>query len=98
MEISIQDIVQNASMQVRAVKASDIIAKHGDNTIVLFEIGNTYETYNDNAEQVHTHCKFPIIHFGNIAHLDFRKTCESWVFPKLIRAGFKICIMEKGTF
>lgn len=98
MEISIQDTVQHAGLQVRAVKASEIIAKHGINTIVLFEIGNTYEAYNENAEQLHTICKFPIIHYGNLATLDFKKDCESWVFPKMIRAGFKLCIMEKGTF
>lgn len=98
MEISIQDIAQNAGMQVRAKKASDIIATHGENTIVLFEIGDTYETYNDNAEQVHTICKFPIIHYGKLPYLDFKKSCEDWVFPKLVREGFKICIFQKGTF
>lgn len=98
MEISIQEIVQNAGMQVRAVKASDIIAKHGENTIVLFEIGDTYETYNDNAELIHKYCKFPVIYCGHIAHLDFRKDCKFWVIPKMIKAGYKFCIMEKGTF
>lgn len=98
MEISIKDIVQNAGMQERAIKASDMIAQYGDNTIVLFEIGDMYETYNDNAEQIHTICKIPIIHYGNLPYLDFKKTNEDWVFPKMIRRGFKISIMTKGTF
>ena len=81
-------------MMVRAQKAEDIRTKSGENTIVLFGIGNTYEAYNESAEELHTICKFPIIHFGKIAHLDFKKDCDFWVFPKMVREGFKICIIE----
>lgn len=98
MEIKFQEIVQHAGMQERAVKAKEIIAKYGESTIVLFEVGDTYETYNENAEEVHTECKFPLNHYGNIAHLDFPKSCSNWVFPKMVRAGFKICIMEEETY
>lgn len=85
-------------MQERAVKAKEIIAKYGESTIVLFEVGDTYETYNENAEQVHTECKLPLNHYGNIAHLYFPKTRDGWVFRKMIRAGFKICILEEETY
>lgn len=94
MEAIIQDIFEHGTMQMRATQASDIMLKHGANTIVLFHIGNTYETYNDNAEQVHKVCKFPIIYYGKIAHLDFKDSCDFWVFPKMVREGFKICIIE----
>lgn len=96
MEMNIQN--QNASIQARAAMASDIIAKHGRNTIVLFDTGEQYETYNESAEQVHTHCKFEIIHYGDMAYVDFKKWCDFWVFPKLVREGYKICILEKGTY
>lgn len=98
MEISIQDIVQHAGLQVRAVTSSDIIAKHGNNTIVLFQIGNQYEAYNESAEQLHTICEFPIIHHGNITTLEFNQDCDFWVFPKMIREGYKICVMEKEQY
>lgn len=94
MEVQFQDIVQYANMKMRVSKASSMIKEYGENTIVLFRIGDTYETYESNAEAVHKICEFPIIHFGKIAFLDFKVDCNFWVFPKLVRAGFKICIRE----
>lgn len=94
MEISIQDIVQHAGKQTRAVQASDIRAKHGTNTIVLFAVGNYYEAYNESAVEVHKHCKFTLGHTPSFSHVTFKKSCDYWVLPKLVRAGFKICIIE----
>lgn len=98
MEIKIQDIVQDARVQERALKASDIIAKHGKNTIVLFVIGNRYEAYDESAEQLNTICNYPITYNGKTGTSEFPKDSDFWVFPKMIRAGFKICIFEAGTY
>lgn len=94
IKIDIQTIVQHANLMIRAQRADDIRKKNGSNTIVLFVIGNYYEAYNESAEQLHTICKFPIIHYGNIPTLDFKKDCDAWVFPKMVREGFKLCIIE----
>lgn len=98
METSIQDIVQQANYQVRAAKADDIRQKNGQNTIVLFELGNYYEGYNESAEALHDILQFPITSMGKISITYFKKTCDYWVFPRLIREGYKICIYQKGQF
>lgn len=94
IKIDIQTINHQANLMIRAQKSEDIRTKSGSNTIVLFAVGNTYEAYNESAEQLHTICKFPIIHYGNIPTLDFKKNCDAWVFPKMVREGFKLCIIE----
>lgn len=97
----IKNISNNSQLNnimLKANKAAEIISKNGASTIVLFESERYFETFNDNAEQIHKFCKFQIIHYGKIAHLDFKKECSNWVFPKMIREGYKICIMQKGTY
>lgn len=98
MEIKINQQANDPTIKMLATKCEEYEKKFGTNTIVLLEIGNRYETYNKSAAQLHTICKFPIIHYGNTATLDFKKDCDTWVFPKMIREGFKICIISAGTF
>lgn len=96
-EINIQTIAQYANIMVRAEKANDFRTKYGENTIVLFEVGNTYEAYNESAEALHDICKLALIYFGNIATADFKKESDFWVFPKMVREGYKLCIIDKQS-
>lgn len=98
MEITIQDIAQHANIMVRSTKAAEVRQKYGVNTIVLYRVGNTYECYNASAEMVHKECKFAIIYHGDIPFLDFKKDCVDWVLPKLVRAGYKICILDDYNY
>lgn len=83
-----------AEMQERAVKSAEIITKYGDNTIVLFENGTHYEGYNESAEHLNTICKLPITQNGKIAHMVFKRDCDAWIFPKMVREGFQFCILN----
>lgn len=94
MEIKMNQQANDPTINMLANKCKDYEKKFGTNTIVLLEIADTYEAYNKSAEQLHTICKIPIIYYGNTATLDFKKDCDTWVFPKLVREGFKICIIR----
>lgn len=98
MEIKLQDIVHQANMQERAVKANDIRTKNGECTIVLFKVGTNYECYNESAESVHDICKTPLFFMGSISSTDFKEECLDTILPKLIREGHKVCIFEKGQY
>lgn len=92
MEINIQDI---ANMQARAAKAAEKRAKCGNNTIVLFEVGDTYEAYNESAKALHDICNHRLYFMGRMSSTHFRKECFNWVAPKMIRAGYMFCIYMK---
>lgn len=98
LEMNIQDIVQTANLKIRAAKAAEAREKYGNNTIVLFEVGDYYEAYEESAEALHEICK-QILFFNNpISSTEFRKECSDWIFPKMIKADYKICIYYKGQY
>lgn len=86
------------NMKIRAAKAAELREKYGNNTIVLFAVGDSYEAYNDSAEALHDICKQPLFFMGNISSTDFRKKCADWIYPKMIKEGYKICILENGQY
>lgn len=98
LEMNIQDIVQTANMKIRAAKAAELREEYGNNTIVLFAVGNRYEAYDESAEALHDICNQPLFYSGSISSTDFRTTCSDWIFPKMIKEGYKICIFEKGQY
>lgn len=98
MEISIQDIAQHANVMIRANKAEEVRKNHGENTIVLFEVGDFYETYGEGALQMAQATGVTLRHSGNIKEAAFPIKAAYIYFPKLVRKGFKICIKEKRTF
>lgn len=95
MEINIKDI---ANIQVRAAKAAEKRAKCGNNTIVLFEVGNNYEAYNESAEVLHDICNHRLYFMGRMSSTHFRKECFDLIAPKMIREGYMFCIHEKGQY
>lgn len=98
LEMNIQDIVQTANMKIRAAKAAELREKYGNNTIVLFAVGDSYEAYDESAEALHDICKQPLFYQGSISSTDFRKTCTDWIYPKMIREGYKLCVFEQGEY
>lgn len=98
LEMNIQEIAQTAGMKIRAAKAAEQREKYGNNTIVLFAVGDRYEAYNESAEALHDICNQPLFFMGTISSTDFRKECTDWIYPKMIREGYKLCIFEKGQF
>lgn len=98
MEISIQDIAHHANVMIRANKAEEVRKNHGENTIVLFEVGDFYETYGEGALQMAKTIGVTLRHSGNIKEAAFPTKAEYTYFPKLVREGFKLCIYQKGTF
>lgn len=98
LEMNIQEIAQTAGMKIRAAKAAEQREKYGNNTIVLFAVGDSYEAYNESAEALHDICNQPLYYQGNISNTYFRSTCTDWIYPKMIKEGYKICIFEKGQY
>lgn len=98
LELNIQEIAQTAGMKIRAAKAAEQREKYGNNTIVLFAVGDRYEAYDESAEALHDICNQPLFFMGNISSTDFRKECTDWIYPKMIREGYKLCVFEQGEY
>lgn len=83
----------------RAQKDLEIRAKYGKNTIVLCEHSKDYyEAYGESAEELHKHLELAIIYFGDTPVAEIKHDCQFWVFPRLIRNGFKICIYDSKDY
>lgn len=85
------------SIRIRASKTDEIRNKNGNNTIVLFQVGDNYEAYEECAEAIHDICGTPLIYQGNTAFTDFKTECDFWIFPKMIREHYKLCIIEQNN-
>lgn len=94
ISINSQTIAHNFDIEGRAQKSEDIRTKHGDNTIVLFVRDGFYEAFEESAKSLHVICHARLISCGNIIYTYFKKDSDFWVFPKMIRKGFKLCIIE----
>lgn len=94
MEISIQTIAQHANRMVRAERANDFRAKYGDNTIVLFKVGDFYTTYGEGARQMAQAIGVTLRILSDIEEAAFPIKAEATYFPRLVREGYKLCIIE----
>lgn len=94
MEVSIQDICQFATKKVREQKSEDMRREHGDNTIVLFKVGDYYEAYGAAAQQLSYQLGISLSKIGNIDYALFPIRCEAIYFARLVKEGFKIAIPE----
>lgn len=82
----------------RRKKADEIRNKYGDNTIVLFEVGDFYETYGEGAQQMAKAIGVTLRMVDRVKNAAFPVKAEHTYFPRLVREGFKLCIMTKGNY
>lgn len=98
MEISIQDIAHHANVITRANKAEEVRKNHGENTIVLFEVGDFMETYGESAVDMARTLGLTLTYSGNITVSAYPSKANDTYFPKLVREGYKLCVYEKGQY
>lgn len=94
MEITLQTICQYATNKVRAAKSAEMREKYGNNTIVLFESETHYMAYDASAEDL---SRATGIYLNNIDGMItgwFPKKADTTYFPKCIREGYKIAILD----
>lgn len=94
MEITLQTICQFATGKVRMAKDAEYREKYGENTIVLFESETTYTCYDISASKVSKSTGIYLNNIDGIISGHFPKRCEDTYFPKLIRDGYKIAILN----
>lgn len=75
--------------------ANEIRHAHGQNTIVLYKDGQTYESYGISAEIVHDICRTSLTYSGDIATTDFPSKALDIYLPKLIAKGYKVVVLDK---
>lgn len=75
--------------------ANEIRHIHGQNTLVLYTDGQTYESYGISAEIIHDISRTSITYSGDIATTDFPSKALDIYLPKLIVKGYKVVILDK---
>lgn len=75
--------------------ANEIRHAHGTNTLVLYNDGQTYESYGNSAEIIHDICRTSLIYTGDIATTDLPAPALDIYLPKLIVKGYKVVILDK---
>lgn len=77
-----------------AEESAKIRKRSGNNTIVLITTGEYYKAVDESARNLHAICNTRLISCGSISYTYFQSHDDYWVFPKLIREGFKLCIID----
>ena len=95
MTISIQDIAQHATKMVRAQRTENFIRKHGNNTIVLFITGNYLIAYEACAIVLGEILKRHPLKENGITTIEFNTRETDIIFPRVIKRGYKIAILER---
>lgn len=98
MEISIQDIAHHANEMMRAKKIEEVRKNRGENTIVLFEVGDFMVTYGESAVDMARTLGLTLTYSGNITESAYPSKANDTYFPKLVREGYKLCIYDKGQY
>lgn len=75
--------------------ANEIRHINGQNTLVLYTDGKTYESYGNSAEVIHDICRTPLTYKGEIATTDFVPFAFDIYLPKLISKGYKVVVLDK---
>jgi len=78
---------------LRAQKSIILRAKNGAKTIVLFNDGNKYSAYGASALLLNTFVNVEVIVENNIHIASVKQDLEFMLFPRLVKAGFKIVII-----
>ena len=94
MEISIQTICQYATVKVRAAKSDELRLKYGDSTLILWRCGNYYIAYNDCANIIGRILDIRVDDNHGTNYIEIAKDAHFWVFPRLVRNGYRIAITE----
>ena len=80
--------INTAMMQYQRFKE-----KHPD-AIFLVRIGETYQCYNEDAENVSKATGVALTHDNDRAKVSFPQRALDIYLPRLVRAGYRIAIME----
>lgn len=78
----------------RLSKVQQFITTHGKSTIVLFLSKNTYTALDVNARTLHELIGTPTEKVGDVEITSFPAACDWVYFPKVVREGYKIAVIE----
>lgn len=90
-----KDIETTETYAQRRRTTQEYQQKYGENTIVLFDLGEHYESYDQSAMLIEKACKDNKLAYHNEHYVySISKREEDIIFPKIIREGNKIAILE----
>lgn len=96
MEISIQDICQFATQKTKEAKSEEYREKYGQSTIVLFRVGDFWEAYGECAADLARATGVTLSIQNGMKLAAFPKRSEDVYFPKLVREGFKVALVDEN--
>lgn len=82
-------------MMTRAAKSSEMREKYGKNTIVLFDRGDRLVAYNESAEALANATGLTAESISGIITAEYPKEKDYVFFPRCVREGYKIAIIEE---
>lgn len=94
METKITTLPPTDGLLKRLQQHSELTKKYGKSTIVLFKVGDFYETYGEEALQMAKITGVTLRRRGNIKEAAFPTKAEETYFAKLVREGYKLAIIE----
>lgn len=94
MEIKLQTNARNTTWSTKSKITAEYRQKYGTNTIVLFKRGDWYVAYNECADAVVESTGITLEKRAGIRYAEFPAKASDIYFPRCLRKGYKICIIE----
>lgn len=94
MTIDLRTIKPSDIMKVRAEQSADYRKKYGNSTIVLFHQGGCYLGYGQNADDLSKATGLTVQFRNGRQFAEFPEKSSDIYFPRCVREGFKIAIIE----
>lgn len=98
METKVVEIGTHHGLLKRMRYHEEFKYNHSSNTIVLFEVGNHLETYDNDARTIARYLGITLSKSLKIDSVEFPNRALDTYLPKLIRYGFSIAIIGKDFF
>lgn len=98
MEAKVVEIGTQPELLKRIRHLEEFKYNHSSNTIVLYEVGNLIETYDNDARTLARYLGITLSKASDIDSVEFPNRALDTYLPKLIRFGFSIAIIGKDFF
>lgn len=82
-------------LRMRAHYAKSMREKHGEHTLVMFQLGDVWEAYDECAEIIEKLCGTHTTFSDGVTVTDWIEDYNYAIFARTVRAGYKIIVIEK---
>lgn len=85
--------------EARRIVVTQIKKEHGQNTIILFKVGDVLKAYDEDAVIIAKYCGLVYNNVGTkdnctITDITIASDKDYMIYPRMVKEGYKLCVIE----